>query len=345
MPRAFPFDAVLFDLDGTLVATDRFWPDAARAGARRAFDELGLARELPSQADWMDLVGRPLEDGFDVLFADLEPQARAHVLARCVEVEHALLAEGRAGCLPGVTEALTTLRAAGVRTGIASNCSREYLAAMMEGLGLGEWIEEARCLDSRGVADKADMIEDLLLTFGTRRAVFVGDRVGDRDAAWANGVPHVHLARGYAGAGEHVEAEGVIEGMDALLPRLEWRRSWVEDLVRRHAPPVGERLGLTGGPGAGKTLLAEELTDAGLAVAEGEDLTGEACAVLLELVVPEDVLRRRLVGRDLRCAGAAAREAALARLEAHRDRPSPHGAVSIEAANALGPLPPGPGGR
>ena len=36
------FRAALFDLDGTLIATDRFWIQAARVGARRAFQELGL---------------------------------------------------------------------------------------------------------------------------------------------------------------------------------------------------------------------------------------------------------------------------------------------------------------
>lgn len=340
VPRAFPFDAVLFDLDGTLVATDRFWPDAARAGARRAFDELGLDRDLPSQAEWMDLVGRPLEEGFDVLFADLEPSARAQVLARCVEAEHELLAEGRAGYLPGVVETLQELRAAGVRTGIASNCSAEYLVAMMDGLGLAEWIEEGRCLQSPGIVDKAAMIEDLLLTFDTRRAVFVGDRAGDRDAAWANGLPHVHLARGYAAVGEQVLAEAVIEGMDALLPRLRLRASWVADLARG-----GGVLGVTGGPAAGKTLLADELRELGLEVVEGDRVDPGAVDRLLDLVVPPEVLWRRLEGRDLRLGGADAREAARARLEAYRARGPLEGAVPVEAGNALGPLPGTSAGR
>ena len=60
----FPFDSIVFDLDGTLVATDRFWIPAARAGARRAFEELGLERELPSADQWMSMVGYPLEEGF-----------------------------------------------------------------------------------------------------------------------------------------------------------------------------------------------------------------------------------------------------------------------------------------
>ena len=72
----FPFEAVLFDLDGTLVATDRFWVPAARVGAKRAFAELGLDRELPTAEEWMGLVGLPLAEGFDVLFSDLSVEAR-----------------------------------------------------------------------------------------------------------------------------------------------------------------------------------------------------------------------------------------------------------------------------
>ena len=335
--RAFPFDAVLFDLDGTLVATDRFWPDAARAGARLAFEELGLERRLPSPREWMALVGRPLAEGFAELFPDLEPAQRKHLLERCVEAEHRLLAEGRAGTLPGVIETLETLSEAGVGLAIASNCSRSYLEAMLGELGLERWIGEARCLDSPGIDDKADMIEDLLLTLGTRRAVFVGDRIGDRDAAWANGLPHVHLARGYAPGMERVEAEAVIEGMDSLLPRLQERARWVDSLAALAGE--GELLGITGGPGSGKTLLAEELAERGLEVREGEGLTTAETPLLLDLAVPEALLRRRLEGRDLRSGGAAEREEIERRLAAHRLRGPLEGARVIPAANLLGEAP------
>ena len=205
-------------LDGTLVATDRFWPDAARAGALRAFEELGLEQHPPEPEVWMAMVGQPLEEAFVAAFPDLTEAQRQVLLERCVEEEHRLLDEGRAGLLPGVTATLQALRADGVRIGVASNCSGAYLEQMMRGLGLAEWVEEPRCLDSPGIRDKGDMVEDLLLTFGTRHAVMVGDRSSDRDAAWANGIPHVHLARGYALASEEVEAEGCISGMDALVP-------------------------------------------------------------------------------------------------------------------------------
>lgn len=255
----FLFDAVVFDLDGTLVATDRFWIDAARVGARRAFAELGLDRPLPSAAEWMSLVGLPLAQGFARLFPDLDAVQRARVQAACEEEEHRVLRAGGAALLPGVSETLDALRDRGVRLGIASNCGASYLASMMGDLGLERWIDEARCLDSPGIRSKADMVADLLTTFGTRAAVMVGDRLGDRDAAWANGLPHVHLARGFAPAGEVVEAEATIETMVDLLPRLERRTRWIEGALERlevdlASPP--RTIGVTGPPGAGKSLFA-----------------------------------------------------------------------------------------
>jgi len=257
----FLFDAVLFDLDGTLVATDRFWVDAARAGARRVFAELGIERAMPTAQDWMSLVGLPIARGFERLFPEMSPADRALVMSRCEEEEHRALRAGGAALLPGVAAALEALRARGVRLGIASNCGQDYLTAMLEDLGLESWVDEARCLDSAGVRTKADMVADLLERFGTRAAVFVGDRLGDRDAAWENGLPHVHSSRGFAPAGEDVQAEATIEGMDELVPLLERRSTWIEQALaelRALEDPAPATIGITGPPGAGKSLFARD---------------------------------------------------------------------------------------
>ena len=257
------FEAVLFDLDGTLVATDRFWPDAARAGALRAFGELGLDRALPTAEEWMSLVGLPLAEGFDRLFADLEPAPRKRVLDRCVEEEHRLLADGRAGLLPGVLEALQGLKQAGLRIGIASNCSQAYLDSMMQGLSLQDWVDEARCLESPGIGDKAEMLRELLIEFDTRRALMVGDRDGDRWAAWQNGLPHVHLTRGYASRAERVPAEAVMAGMDGLLPRMRGRGMWAANILSDLGWDLGSTpqgaIAIAGPPAAGKAWLANDL--------------------------------------------------------------------------------------
>ncbi|MCA8980872.1 MAG: HAD hydrolase-like protein [Planctomycetes bacterium] len=294
---SFPFDAVIFDLDGTLVATESYWVPAARVGARRAFEELGLAREIPTRDEWMSLVGLPLGEGFDMLFADLEPSARTLVKQYCEEEEHFRLKAGDAALLPGVEEALAELRGRGVRLGIASNCAGDYLAAMMENLGLAEYVEEARCLDSPNIHDKAGMVEDLLWTFGTRSAVMVGDRAGDRIAAHANGLPHVHVESGFAPQGEEVGAEASIADFGELLPRLEARLLWIAETLDALAPPPAGRprsLGITGKSGSGKTIFARDLAR----LVRG---TGEAVAV----VSLDDFERRDSPARTGRTEGLA----------------------------------------
>jgi phosphoglycolate phosphatase-like HAD superfamily hydrolase/uridine kinase len=256
------FDGVVFDLDGTLVATDRFWVEAARAGARRAFAELGITRELPTGAEWMNLVGLPLADGFGQLFSDLAPGQRALVMQRCVEEEESALRAGQAVLLPGVQETLAELAGRGLKLGIASNCGRDYLRTMLVELGLQRWVGEARCLDTPGMRTKTAMVGDLLESFGTRAAVMVGDRQGDRDAAWSNGLAHVHSARGFAQAGEDLACEAVIEDMGGLVELLERRSHWIEralDSLGLLGAGGARSLGVTGHSGSGKTLFARDV--------------------------------------------------------------------------------------
>jgi len=252
--------AVIFDLDGTLVATDRYWPDAARAGALRAFKDLGWDRDLPDGSVWMGMVGQPLEEAFEAAFPELAAADRKHLLDCCVEEEHRLLDEGRAGLLPGVPETLKQLDGMGVPLGVASNCSQGYLDALLGGLGISKWIREARCLDSPGISNKAGMIADLLHTFGTRHAVMVGDRQGDRDAAWANGLPHVHLYRGYAQWGESVSAEATIAGIDCL-PEILVRRARAIDhvLSKLEVPGGAATIGVLGRRCSGVRDLARDV--------------------------------------------------------------------------------------
>ncbi len=296
MPRPpFLFDAVVFDLDGTLVATDRFWVDAARAGTRRAFAELSIEHSMPSAEQWMSLVGHPLSQGFDQLFSDLDAKQRSLIRARCVEEERNALRAGQAALVPGVAEALSALSERGARLGIASNCGQDYLDAMMNGLGLSRWIDDARCLDSPGATSKAGMVGDLVEAFGTRSAVMVGDRRGDRDAAWENGLPHVHFARGFAQPGEEVASEASIDDMGELVPRLEQRARWIGKMLERldfFGKGGSASLGITGHSGSGKTIFARDC--ATLLAARGR-----AAAI----VALDDFLRSGITSEDLSSTG------------------------------------------
>lgn len=257
---ALCFDAVLFDLDGTLVATDRFWIESAERGARRAFAALGRARALPTPAQWMSLVGLPLEVGFRGLFPELGEAERQAVLRACVEEEEALLRRAGVPAMEGAHEVVRALHGRGLALGIASNCQQSYLGHMLDALALRPFLRGALCRESPGIASKGAMVARLLADFGTRSAVMVGDRASDRDAAWENGIPHVHCAFGFAQGDEAVEAEGRIASLRELVPLLERRGRWIERGLERVGAfeRPGLRLGVTGAPGAGKTLFARD---------------------------------------------------------------------------------------
>ncbi len=282
---ALCFDAVLFDLDGTLVATDRFWIESAERGARRAFAALGMKRALPSPQQWLSLVGLPLDVGFRALFPELSEQHRRAVLTACVEEEEAMLRQGGAPAMPDAREVVGRLHGLGLALGIASNCQQSYLEHMLDALELRPFVRGAWCRESPGITSKGDMVARLLADFGTRSAVMVGDRSSDRDAAWENGIPHVHCAFGFAQGDEAVEAEGRIESLAELVPLLERRGHWIEHALERVGAfeRAGLRLGITGGPAAGKTLFARDA--ARLLTARGRP----AAAVSLAHFAPAEV--------------------------------------------------------
>jgi phosphoglycolate phosphatase len=214
MSTPLPFEAVIFDLDGTLVATDQFWIPAARAATRRVFAERNITIEQPSGNEWMRLVGYPMRVGLKIVLPDLDDESMDALHVACIEEEEKELRKGRAALLPGCREMLQELTDRGVQLGIASNCGHDYLIHMMEALGLQQWVKEARCLDTPGIRTKTDMVADLLLNFGTKSAVMIGDRAGDMNAGRANDLPCI----AYTGAfGDPIESMGA----DAELVHLE----------------------------------------------------------------------------------------------------------------------------
>jgi len=195
-----PPELVIFDIDGTLLATDAFWLDIGRSAVEKVCHRHGVPPVRPSGERFLQAMGLPMRAFWEhVLPPDLHPRIE-EVEAEAQDLEQVAFADGLGAMYPGARRLLDDLHAAGARLALASNCGRRYLDGFVKSFGLGRIVEVARCADSPGVGSKADMVADILRTTGAREAVMVGDRESDREAARAHRIPFILFTGGFGPA-------------------------------------------------------------------------------------------------------------------------------------------------
>ena len=206
------FDAVLFDLDGTLVDSA---PDIAHAAhAVRAACGLAPLSEARIRSFIGDgaprLVARTLADSHDPDI-DEETFERGYAIFR--QAYLACLCD-RTRPFPGTIDALSTLRGLGMRLAVVTNKPLEFTLPILDGLGLTRYFEVVLGGDS--LPTKKPDPEPLLhaaarLRSAPARTLMVGDSRNDLLAAKAAGCPSVMVSYGY---GFH---EPRPEGCDPVL--------------------------------------------------------------------------------------------------------------------------------
>jgi HAD superfamily hydrolase (TIGR01509 family) len=124
-----PLQAVLFDMDGTLVETEELWGEAMAALARQLGGKLSAgARERT--------VGTSMRVAMGILYADLGVQRSETELqddARWVEDATAALMTSRGmPWRPGARELLTEVRAAGLATALVTTTPRRVADLVLD---------------------------------------------------------------------------------------------------------------------------------------------------------------------------------------------------------------------
>jgi phosphoglycolate phosphatase len=206
-----PRDALVFDLDGTLVDSV---PDL-QAALNGMLRELG--RPLLSAAAVRGMVG----DGVAALVARALAATggdalQAAPLARFLELYEAAPA-ARTRPYPGVPKTLQALHRGGCRLAVCTNKPQRLTEAVLEALGLAACFDAVLGGDALPVR-KPDPghVRGALAALGAapERGVMIGDGENDAAAGRAAGLPVVLMPYGYA----HVPLAGL--GADALLDRF-----------------------------------------------------------------------------------------------------------------------------
>jgi len=219
MPR---FDAVVFDLDGTLVDSRIAIIDAVRAGVREAVAEANLPQPEIEDATLRAALGKPAREYFLAIL----PETLGHLSERVKEAatrhEVEALAGGHGRLYDGVLPALDSLRSANVRLAAVSNAQAPYFRAALEHTGLLERFDHTECHEELPPDSPRPFKLTLLrraieqLEVDPARVLMVGDRAEDIEAGHAAGCATLAIPFGFGSGEELAQADQQLGHFDEL---------------------------------------------------------------------------------------------------------------------------------
>ncbi len=182
---------ILFDLDGTL------W-DSAEGVAASWNEELEcLGRpERCTAASVHAVMGKTMDAIAAEMFPGETRQDAERVMNRCLLRENAYLREHGGVLYAGLEETLRTLKDGGYCLAVVSNCQEGYIEAFQAYHGLEKYFDDTECFGHTRHG-KGDNIRLVAERNGLERAMYLGDTMGDYDAAREAGVPFLHAAYGF----------------------------------------------------------------------------------------------------------------------------------------------------
>ncbi|HEY6816580.1 MAG TPA: HAD-IA family hydrolase [Croceibacterium sp.] len=218
----FPFQIVGFDLDGTLVDSNRDLAPAVNHALHRAGrPEIppdatrkligGGARRMLERA--LELTGGAVPEAeFEALFGALLEHYEAHIADHTVPY-------------PGCLETLDALAERGCKLAVLTNKIEVYSRKLLGALGMTDRFALILGGDTLGpgrAKPAPDMIDTAILTCGGGRFAMIGDSSYDVRAAKNARVPVVALSFGYNDMPvAELGADAVIDHYDQLIGALE----------------------------------------------------------------------------------------------------------------------------
>jgi HAD superfamily hydrolase (TIGR01509 family) len=212
-------DAMVFDLDGTLVVT----VETRIVAWLRTFEEVGIPADRERVAKLIGSDGRRLA----IVVAEAAGQPidaeRAEAIdRRAGEIYSRLNTDPRP--LPGATDLLRALDERRIPWAIATSSRREQVGASIDALNLAR---RPTIVDGSQV-ENAKPAPDLLLAASRElrveppRCWYVGDAIWDMQAAGAAGMPGVGVVSGSATFEELKDAGAqlIVESLTQLIPLL-----------------------------------------------------------------------------------------------------------------------------
>ena len=208
------FDALIFDIDGTLWDSCEAVRQSWQRSLRRRYGCFGS----PDLSQVRSIMGLGPDEIAQKLFSRFGAHAR-EVFDALSEDECAYLAAHGAAVYPGVPEQLRALAAAR-RLFLVSNCQRGYIEAFLASTGTEELFQAHLCAGVTGLS-KSENLRKLIREQQITRAVFVGDTLSDERAAREAGCVFIHAAYGFGAAESPDAVLNSFAELPSLLEKLE----------------------------------------------------------------------------------------------------------------------------
>jgi phosphoglycolate phosphatase len=204
---------VIFDIDGTLLQTDRVPVPAVK----ETFAAFGLPE--PDGAAVCSFFGVPVEEYEAWITAQCPPGQADEILAAANRRE--LQCIGETGRLyPGVREMLEALRGRGAVLAICSNGPRDYVGEFVRAYDLDVFFRLVYARDTV-YSGKEEMIGEILARIPERPFAVIGDRHDDISAAHAHGGRAIAAAWGFGSEEEHADADAVAGSVSEIAGCLD----------------------------------------------------------------------------------------------------------------------------
>ena len=184
------FDLLVFDWDGTLMDSAGAIVSAIQAACR----DLGIKEAPESRA--RHVIGLGLSDALRYAVPDLPEHHYPKMVDRYRH--HYLSRDHELSLFDGVTDMIGELQASGFMLAVATGKSRLGLDRALKVSGLGAAFADSRCADECHSKPHPQMLEELIVAFGTTpgRTLMIGDTTHDLMMAENAGVPAVGVSYG-----------------------------------------------------------------------------------------------------------------------------------------------------
>jgi phosphoglycolate phosphatase len=221
------FDAVIFDIDGTL------W-NACAASARGW--NLGLAqldtRDRVSAAQIAMVAGDPYEECVEALLPGMRLR-HPNLLEVLSDCERVSVERSGGEFYDGALEAVSHV-AHEFEVFLVSNCREWYLDLFLDLSGLGALLRGVDCYGRSGLP-KSEMLSRAMHAHSLAAPVYVGDTARDEAAARTAGIAYIHVSWGF---GKSQANPIIVDSFSQLLALLRCQPSGDES-SRTPFPPIG----------------------------------------------------------------------------------------------------------